>query len=133
MAFLPFDEHGNALLSSARDLGRAAAATPPAPAPGHTALSALEWAVVRVARRDRLSTLARPGRISEWMRRLARLPNPRLADPRLEALRRMAVLTWRYGFTVPGRDVTAFLDAGFTPDQYEALAAGIGAARLTRA
>jgi len=132
MAFLPFDEHGNALLSSARDLGRSVA-TAIAPTPSHTVLSALEWAVVRVARRDRLSTLARPGRLSEWMRRLARLPNPRLADPRLEALRRMAVLTWRYSFTVPGREVTAFFDAGFTPDQYEALAAGIGAARLARA
>lgn len=129
MAFLPFDEHGNALLSATR----AAAPAVPAPLPGHTALSALEWAVVRVARRDRLSTLARPGRFSEWMRRVLRTPNPRLADPRLEALRRMAVLTWRYGFTVPGRDVKTFLDAGFTPDQYEALAAGIGAAKLARA
>jgi len=130
MAFLPFDEHGNALLSAAR--------APAGPAPvsdvtGNAALSPLEWAVVRVARRDRLSTLARPGRFSGWMRRLARLPNPRLADPRLEALRRMAVLTWRYGFTVPGRDVAAFLAAGFTPAQYEALAAGIGAVRLARA
>jgi hypothetical protein len=131
MAFLPFDEHGNALLSSAR--AAKALAAEPARTSGYTALSALEWAVVRVARRDRLSTLVRPGRLSEWMRRLARLPNPRLADPRLEALRRMAVLTWRYGFTVPGRDVKTFLDAGFTPDQYEALAAGIGAARLARA
>lgn len=129
MAFLPFDEHGNALLSSTRAVAPAA----PAPLPGHAALSALEWAVVRVARRDRLSTLARPGRLSEWMRRVLRTPNPRLADPRLEALRRMAVLTWRYGFTVPGRDVKTFLDAGFTPDQYEALAAGIGAAKLARA
>jgi len=33
---------------------------------------------------------------------------------------------------VPGREVAAFLAAGFTPDQYETLAAGIGAAQLGR-
>ena len=51
--------------------------------------------------------------------------DPELADPRLEALRRMAVLTWHFGFTVHGDDVAEFLSAGFTPDQYELMAGSI--------
>ena len=46
----------------------------------------------------------------------------------MEALRRMAVLTWHYGFTVPGEDVRNFLSAGFSPDQYELMAGSINAA-----
>ena len=54
--------------------------------------------------------------------------NPELANPKLEALRRMAVLTWHYGFTVPGDDVANFISAGFSPDQYELMAGSINAA-----
>ncbi|QNP43891.1 hypothetical protein H9L15_04510 [Sphingomonas daechungensis] len=39
----------------------------------------------------------------------------------------MAVLTWHYGFTVPGRDIAEFLSAGFSPDQYELMASCINA------
>jgi hypothetical protein len=31
----------------------------------------------------------------------------------------MAVLSWHYGFTVPGDDVAEFLSEGFSPGQYE--------------
>ena len=48
---------------------------------------------------------ARPaGCAASWNWLLAR-GNPSLANEKLEALRRMAVLTWHYGFTVPGEDV----------------------------
>ena len=40
----------------------------------------------------------------------------------------MAVLTWHYGFTVPGDDVAKFLSAGFSPDQYELMAGSINSA-----
>ena len=45
-----------------------------------------------------------------------------------EALRRMAVLSWHFGFTVPGDDVAGFLSQGFSPDQYELMVRSIRAA-----
>lgn len=90
--------------------------------------SPLEWSVIRLARIDRLWTIrtaGRPRRLWNWL--LGR-GNPELANPKLEALRKMAVLTWHFGFTVPGDDVAAFLSAGFTADQYELMAGSINAA-----
>ncbi|SEN10093.1 hypothetical protein SAMN05192583_2037 [Sphingomonas gellani] len=96
-------------------------------------LSSLEWSVVAIAERDRLSTLRLPGRIAVAMGRLfGEGHNPRLADPRLEALRRMAVLTWHNGYTVPSGEVKEFLAAGYSPEQYELLVDSIGAARRPR-
>ena len=40
----------------------------------------------------------------------------------------MAVLSWHFGFTVPGEDVADFLAAGFSPDQYELMVRSISAA-----
>ena len=91
--------------------------TLPAPAPAKPAFSPLEWSVIRLARGDGLWTIRTFGRA-----------NPRLASERLEALRRMAVLSWIFGFTVPGEDVADFLSAGFTPDQYELMVGRINAA-----
>ena len=56
-------------------------------------LGRLEWDVVRLAQRDGLATLEAPG----WLARtigflFGRDVNRQLADPRLEALRRYAVL-----------------------------------------
>jgi hypothetical protein len=82
--------------------------------------SALEWSVIRLARVDGLSTIREPGpfkRAFNWL--IGRTGSPRLANERLEALRRIAVLSWHFGFSVPGEDVADFLSAGFTPDQYE--------------
>ena len=59
---------------------------------------------------------------------MGRTGSPQLANERLEALRRMAVLSWHYGFTVPGDDVADFLSAGFSPDQYELMVSSIRAA-----
>lgn len=95
-------------------------------------LTPLEWSVVRIARTDGEGSLRAPGRWSSAFRALFKQPNPMLADARLEALRRMAVLTWRYGYTVPSRDVRAFLGAGFTPGQYETMVDRIGAAVTSR-
>lgn len=95
-------------------------------------LSALEWLVVSLARRDSLASLSRPGRLSTAMRMLFNQPNPRLADERLEALRRMAVLTWHHGYTVAPREVRAFVAAGFTLGQYELMVDSIGVAKASR-
>lgn len=105
------------------------AAAPVAPAVAAPEFSDLEWSVIRLARRDRLWTLRPYGRVRRFFRWLTGLGiNPKLADPRLEALRRISVLSWNFGFTVPGDDVADFVAAGFDHDQYELLVSSIGAA-----
>jgi hypothetical protein len=89
----------------------------------------LEWSVIRDARTDGVATLRPAGRISRffsWL--MGRSGSPELANEKLEALRRMAVLSWHYGFTVPGDDVANFISAGFSPDQYELMVRNIRAA-----
>lgn len=90
-------------------------------------LSALEWSVVALARKDSLASLRAPGRLSLAMATLFRQSNPRLADGKLEALRRMAVLAWHHSFQVPTSELRAFFDAGFTAAQYETMMASIAA------
>jgi hypothetical protein len=91
--------------------------------------SKLEWSIIRLARVDGLSTLREPGRFGRFLNWLMnRTGSPVLANERLEALRRMAVLSWHYGFTVPGEDVASFLKAGFSLDQYELMVSRIRAA-----
>ena len=98
------------------------------PASAKPGFSPLEWSVIRLAKVDRLWTIRTAGRLRRaWNWLLAR-GNPALANEKLEALRRMAVLTWHYGFTVPGEDIRNFLTAGFSPDQYELMAGSINAA-----
>lgn len=117
-----------------QDLGGAAAvrfvhAAPPRhdPAPAADRLSALEWSVVAIARGDGRASLRRPGRLATAMGAVLGRPNPRLADERLEALRRLAVLAWLDGDTVPLREKGRFVAAGFTPGQYDLLTASIRA------
>lgn len=91
--------------------------------------SPLEWSVIRLARSDALSTLRAPGRLIRfWKWLMGRTGSVQLANERLEALRRMAVLSWHFGFSVPGRDVEHFFSAGFSPDQYELMVGRIRAA-----
>lgn len=92
--------------------------------------SPLEWSVIRLAKVDRLWTIRAAGRVRRLWNWLLARGNPALANEKLEALRRMAVLTWHYGFTVPGEDVRNFLSAGFSPDQYELMAGSINAALI---
>ena len=90
--------------------------------------SPLEWSIIRLARIDRLWTIRTAGRLRRFWNWFVGRGNPELANPKLEALRRMAVLTWHFGFTVPGEDVSNFISAGFSPDQYELMAGSINAA-----
>ncbi|MDQ1230615.1 hypothetical protein [Sphingomonas sp. SORGH_AS_0879] len=92
-------------------------------------LSALEWQVVALARRDRISSLRAPSKLGRALGSIfGDTRNPRLADPSLEALRRMAVLSWHHGYSVPSHEVRAFLAAGYTPDQYELMVDSIATA-----
>ena len=90
--------------------------------------SPLEWSIIRLAQIDRLWTIRTAGRLRRFWNWFVGRGNPELANPKLEALRRMAVLTWHFGFTVPGEDVSNFISAGFSPDQYELMAGSINAA-----
>ena len=128
MAYLTFSELGGAAAAKAI----AAPAVPqPDPVPVAAGLSALEWSVVAIAQRETLSSLKRPGRIAMAMGTLfgtrARTP---LADPRLEALRRIAVLAWHRGDNLPTSEIKSFLGAGFTTHQFELLLTSIGRGRL---
>ena len=83
-------------------------------------LSALEWSIVALAERDTLASLREPGRIAAALESLFGLARPnKLADPRLEALRRVAVHVWRNRWNVPRDELQTFLEAGFSIDQYE--------------
>ncbi len=125
MAYMAFDQFGSV------EHGGEVAAASPAGDPGR--LSALEWAVVALARQDTLASLREPGRLSVALGQLfGRKANPRLADPRLEALRRMAVLSWHHRFAVPAQEVSDFLAAGFTAEQYETMLGSISVTGRTR-
>jgi hypothetical protein len=92
-----------------------------------------EWLVIRFARQDSLASLRAPGwlaRVGRWLFGLGR--DPRLADPRLETLRSVAVHAWHHGYAIPQSAVLAFDKAGFSLDQLEEMLASIGAGRLER-
>ena len=105
----------------------------PAAEPTEPQLSALEWSVVAVARNDSLASLREPGRLGMAMAALfGTRQNPKLTDPRLEALRRVAVLAWHHGYTLPVSEIKAFMKAGFSADQFETLLASISRGRAAR-
>lgn len=100
------------------------------PAAGPARLSALEWSVVALAERDTIASLREPGRIAAALESLFGLQRPnKLANPRLEVLRRLAVFAWRQSWKVPESELKAFLAEGFTLDQYELVQASIAAKR----
>ena len=97
-------------------------AAPAAPKAKPAGFSALEWSVVMLARHDRPSSLREPGRLGKLLGAIfGDRANRRLADPKLEALRHMAVLSWHHGYSVTTGQIDAFLAAGFTTDHYDLL------------
>ncbi len=102
-------------------------------APPPARLSALEWSVVATAERDGLSSIREPSRLIAALGSLFgfRRPN-RLANERLEALRRIAILAWHHRWNVPKSELASFFDAGFTVDQYELIQVSIGQALSAR-
>lgn len=108
----------------------AAAAASPARQSKSGGFSALEWSVIALARRDSLASLEAPGPIARAFGSLFGLgAQGRLADSRLEALRRLAVHAWARGFALPLSEIARFKLAGFSADQAETLIASVGAER----
>jgi hypothetical protein len=103
------------------------------PVPPKASLSALEWSVVALAGRDSLASLRAPGRMAVALGVLfgGRSDN-RLADPRLEALRRVSVHAWYRGFAIPESEIEGFYAAGFTPDHLELVVTSISRGRSER-
>ena len=88
--------------------------------------SALEWSVIALAQRDTIGSLHAPARMSRALGSVfGRGTNSRLADPRLETLRRLAVHAWKRGYALPAHEVALFLTAGFTMQQAEVLVASV--------
>jgi hypothetical protein len=108
-------------------------AEPPRTAAAPPRLSGLEWSIVALAGRSSLASLREPGRVATALGSLfGRSPDKRLADARLEALRRIAVLAWHHSWKVPTSELRAFVAAGFSLDQYELVQASISRGRAAR-
>lgn len=128
MAYLEFAPAGGA--QTDRTASDRAAFVPKGFAAWNAGLSDLEWTVVDLAQHDHIASVERPGAVARFMRWIVGIPaKTPLSSPRLEALRRMAVLSWYRGFAVEPAEVRAFVAAGFTLDQYEMLLARISARR----
>lgn len=93
-------------------------------------LSDFEWSIVAMAERDGLASLRKPNGFWSLVSAIFGIkPANRLANDRLEALRRVAVLAWRYRWNVPTSELEAFFAAGYSPAQYEQLQAKVAAIR----
>ena len=103
------------------------------PVPPKASLTPLEWSVVALAQRDSLASLRAPGRIAVALAALfGGHTDTRLADPRLEALRRVSVHAWYHGFAVPESEVEAFYAEGFSPEHLELVLTSISRGRSER-
>ncbi|GAA0324538.1 hypothetical protein GCM10009087_38570 [Sphingomonas oligophenolica] len=126
MAYLDID---NMFAAPVRSRGAHAAAA--ADATAESGFSALEWSVIAVSRRDSIASLDDPSRMSRAIGSLFGFgTTSRLADPRLEALRRVAVYAWRRGYALPQAEIDRFVEAGFTIDQAETLVASVTGDRV---
>jgi hypothetical protein len=86
-----------------------------------TGFSALEWSVIALPKRDTIGSLAQPGRLSRPAGGLfGSGMRSRLADPRLEALRRLASVPRERLRSADGGDYR-FLSPGLSEAQMETL------------
>lgn len=129
MAYLNFSEP-LPTMNAGHD--RAAASAAPA------VFSPLEWLAIGVGSRDPISTIAAPSPLARALGGLFGLgSSSRLADERLERLRRFAVLVRHHGWRVPTSEVKTFIGE-FSVGQLELVIAAVtrampGAARRTAA
>jgi hypothetical protein len=140
MAFLAFAEPGNAGYARvSAPVSRPVAVSEKAPLAQaaeeeRPVLTELERSVIGIARQDGLSTLRQPGRLTRWLGLLFGVRiSPQLADPKLEALRRIAVLSWKRGYAIASAEVKAFLASGYSPAFYELVVDTIASARQAEA
>ena len=93
--------------------------------------SALEWSVIALSQRDTLGSLRTPSRVSRAIGGLfGRGTASRLADPRLEALRRAAVYARHRGFALPVTEISNFHENGFSEAQMETLVTSVTGMRV---
>ena len=124
MAFLEFDDSGVATNFVASNI---------APPVTVSAFSQLEWTVVSLAQRDRLYPVTRPPIIEKLLTMLVgEAREPRLANPRLETLRRTVLAIRRWGRGIPGDIAAAFDAAGFNRGQFDMLIDSIAADLMER-
>ena len=92
-------------------------------------LGSSEWSVVEAARKDGLWSINPEGFVQKLVRIVAgiRPPLP-LANERLEALRRFAVLAWNKGMVGAGQ-VCDFIEAGFSRNDAQKILDYIGRQR----
>ena len=96
-------------------------------------LSPLEWSIVAMAERDGLASIREVGRYTRALRDFFGFKQPnRLANERLETLRRVAIFAWQHGWNVPKSELAAFFEVGFTSDQFELIQNSLGQARAAR-
>jgi hypothetical protein len=90
--------------------------------PNAAGFDPLELKVIALAEADPVASIGPPKRLHRFFERWFgfKLPNP-LADERLEALRRFAVLARVTGGRLPAEEVKHFLTAGFSLFQARAL------------
>lgn len=127
MAYLSFAEP-----AVATAFAPVAARHDPLPAP-EAGLTALEWSVVALAERDSLASLRAPSRLAvAFAAVFGGTTDNRLADPRLEALRRVSVHAWYHGFAIPESEVQGLYAAGFDAEQLELVITSISRSRSRR-
>jgi hypothetical protein len=98
------------------------------------ALSQREWMIVQLARDDGLASLREEHRFSRFMRMIFGIERKTpYANPRFEALRRLAVMSWHHGYNVNSREIPEFLSAGYSIEHYDAMLAHIGRERAASA
>lgn len=108
-------------------------ASPEAETQASVGLSDLEWSIVGMAARDSLASLRTANRFWSLVNAIFGIkPANRLANDKLESLRRIAVLAWRYRWNVPQSELQAFLDAGYSSDHFNLLQNRIAQARAKR-
>ena len=92
------------------------------PAPTAAPFAPLELQVIGLAEADPVASIGAPSRFAALFERWFGIERPRpLADSRLEALRRFAVLARVTGGELPGEEIERFVEAGFTPFQARTL------------
>jgi hypothetical protein len=94
-------------------------------------LTRRDWSIVALAESDRLASLREPGPFSKALAALFGIrPANKLANSRSETLRRVAVHAWQGDSNVPASELQAFVEAGFSMDQYQLIQVSIDKRRL---
>jgi hypothetical protein len=93
-------------------------------------LNSREWSIVALAAGDSLASLREPGCFAKAVEILFGIRRPtKLANGRIETLRRVAVWAWRRGRDVPQSELDEFVAAGFTLDQFDLIQINIARTR----